>query len=111
MTLTRRPHRCLGCVREKAGSFDSGASLFERYRAGPPVATPEWFVAPRVGRIIDLGAGTGALTGLLIDRADEVAAIELHVAWGWYLSAPRGERGREVGRHAVVSVVQVEPVR
>jgi SAM-dependent methyltransferase len=29
-----------------------------------------------VGRVVDLGAGTGALTRLLIDRADEVVAVE-----------------------------------
>ena len=29
-----------------------------------------------MGRVVDLGAGTGALTRLLIDRADEVVAIE-----------------------------------
>jgi SAM-dependent methyltransferase len=60
----------------RAGSFGGVASLYERYRPGPPVAAVDWFVPSHVGRVVDLGAGTGALTRLLIDRADEVVAIE-----------------------------------
>ncbi|HEY5012101.1 MAG TPA: class I SAM-dependent methyltransferase, partial [Acidimicrobiia bacterium] len=36
----------------------------------------DWFLPTHVGRVVDLGAGTGALTRLLIDRADEVVAVE-----------------------------------
>jgi SAM-dependent methyltransferase len=61
---------------ERAGSFGGVASLYERYRPGPPAAAVDWFVPSRVSRVVDLGAGTGALTRLLIDRADEVVAIE-----------------------------------
>jgi SAM-dependent methyltransferase len=61
---------------ERAENFGGVASLYERYRPGPPVAAVDWFVASQVGRVVDLGAGTGALTRLLIDRADEVVAIE-----------------------------------
>jgi SAM-dependent methyltransferase len=59
-----------------SGSFGAIASQYERYRPGPPVATVDWFLPIRVGRVIDLGAGTGALTRLLIDRSDEVVAVE-----------------------------------
>lgn len=52
------------------------ASQYERYRPGPPVAAVDWFLPTHVGRVVDLGAGTGALTRLLIDRADEVVALE-----------------------------------
>lgn len=61
---------------QRAGSFGGVASQYERYRPGPPIAAVDWFVPTRVGRVIDLGAGTGALTRLLIDRADEVVAVE-----------------------------------
>ncbi len=61
---------------ERAGSFGGVASHYERYRPGPPVAALDWIVPSRVGRIVDLGAGTGALTRLLIARADEVVAVE-----------------------------------
>ena len=61
---------------QRAGSFGGVASQYERYRPGPPIAAVEWFVPTRVARVVDIGAGTGALTRLLIDRADEVVAVE-----------------------------------
>lgn len=60
----------------RAGSFGGVASHYERYRPGPPVEAVDWLLPTHVGRIVDLGAGTGALTRLLIDRADEVVAVE-----------------------------------
>lgn len=60
----------------RSGSFGAVASHYERFRPGPPVAAVEWLLPDRVGRVIDLGAGTGALTRLLTDRADEVVAVE-----------------------------------
>ena len=60
----------------RAGSFGGVASHYERYRPGPPVAAVDWLLPTHVGRVVDLGAGTGALTRLLIDRADEVVAVE-----------------------------------
>jgi SAM-dependent methyltransferase len=35
-----------------------------------------WLLPTHVQRVVDLGAGTGALTRLLVDRADEVVAVE-----------------------------------
>jgi SAM-dependent methyltransferase len=61
---------------ERAGSFGAVASHYERYRPGPSVAVLDWVLPMHVGRVVDLGAGTGALTRLLIDRADEVVAVE-----------------------------------
>jgi SAM-dependent methyltransferase len=60
----------------RSGSFGEVASHYERYRPGPPVAAVDWLLPARVGRIVDLGAGTGALTRLLVGRADEVVAVE-----------------------------------
>jgi SAM-dependent methyltransferase len=61
---------------KRAASFGAAASHYERYRPGPPPAAVDWVVPQHVGRIVDLGAGTGALTRLLTDRADEVVAVE-----------------------------------
>lgn len=61
---------------QRASSFGSVASAYERYRPGPPVAALDWLLPPHVGTVIDLGAGTGALTRLLLDRADRVVAVE-----------------------------------
>jgi SAM-dependent methyltransferase len=62
---------------KRSGSFGSVATHYERYRPGPPSVAVDWILSSqRTGRIIDLGAGTGALTRLLVERADEVIAIE-----------------------------------
>jgi SAM-dependent methyltransferase len=61
---------------ERSGSFGAVASHYERYRPGPPVAAVDWLLPTHVGTVVDLGAGTGALTRLLVDRADDVVAVE-----------------------------------
>ncbi len=61
---------------KRAASFGQVASHYERYRPGPPAAAVDWIIPTHLSRVVDLGAGTGALTRLLIDRADEVVAVE-----------------------------------
>src|ERR1700734_3882506 len=60
----------------RASSFGGAATLYERYRPGPPVEAVEWVLPERVRTVVDLGAGTGALTRLLVGRADEIVAVE-----------------------------------
>lgn len=61
----------------RSSSFGSVATHYERYRPGPPLVAVDWILSSESRkRIIDLGAGTGALTRLLVDRAQEVIAIE-----------------------------------
>ncbi len=63
-----------------AGSFGGVAEHYARYRPGPSADAVDWMLGrdddQPLGRIVDLGAGTGALTQLLVDRADEVVAVE-----------------------------------
>jgi SAM-dependent methyltransferase len=61
---------------ERAGSFGAAAAQYERYRQGPPIAAVDWVLPTPVHTVVDLGAGTGALTRLLVGRADEVVAVE-----------------------------------
>lgn len=61
---------------ERSRSFGAVASEYERYRPTPPSAAVGWLLPEHRGRIVDLGAGTGGLTHLLLDRADEVVAID-----------------------------------
>jgi SAM-dependent methyltransferase len=69
---------------ERAASFGGAASHYERYRPGPPVEAVDWILSASesaspsapVARIVDLGAGTGALSRLLVGRGDEVVAVE-----------------------------------
>jgi SAM-dependent methyltransferase len=60
----------------RAGSFGGVASHYERFRPGPSATAVAWILPTRVERAVDVGAGTGALTRQLIDRADEVVAVE-----------------------------------
>jgi SAM-dependent methyltransferase len=60
----------------RASSFGGAATLYERYRPGPPVQAVDWVLPEPVGTVVDLGAGTGALTRLLVGRAEEVVAVE-----------------------------------
>ena len=60
----------------RASSFGGAAARYARYRQGPSAAAVEWILPDRVGTVVDLGAGTGALTRLLVERADEVIAVE-----------------------------------
>jgi SAM-dependent methyltransferase len=61
---------------ERAGSFGEVASHYDRFRPGPPLAGVDWILPARGGRVVDLGAGTGALARLLVGHADEVVAVE-----------------------------------
>ncbi len=60
----------------RAASFGHVADHYHRYRPGPSPAAINWLVPQRLRTIVDLGAGTGLLTRLLVDRADTVVAVE-----------------------------------
>jgi SAM-dependent methyltransferase len=60
----------------RSGSFGAVASTYQQYRPGPPEAAVHWYLPQRVERVVDLGAGTGALSRLLVDKADQVVAVE-----------------------------------
>jgi SAM-dependent methyltransferase len=59
-----------------AQSFGGIAPQYERYRPGPPESALTWILPTAVHRAVDLGAGTGAMSRLLVNRAEEVIAIE-----------------------------------
>ncbi len=61
---------------ERAASFGGVASHYARYRSGPPADAVDWILPERAATVVDLGAGTGALSRLLVGRANEVVAIE-----------------------------------
>jgi SAM-dependent methyltransferase len=60
----------------RAGSFGEVASHYDRFRPGPPSAAVNWILPTHVRTVVDLGAGTGALSKLLVDKADAVVAVE-----------------------------------
>jgi SAM-dependent methyltransferase len=65
----------------RGSSFGSVAAAYAEHRPGYPAAAVRWCVAPvgrdiRSLRVLDLGAGTGKLTALLVELGAEVTAVE-----------------------------------
>jgi SAM-dependent methyltransferase len=63
----------------RARSFGAIAEQYDRYRPGPPAEAVDWILGgggTGVGTAVDIGAGTGALTRLLVERAARVVAVE-----------------------------------
>jgi SAM-dependent methyltransferase len=59
-----------------AMAFGSAADDYELLRPGPPATTLDWLLPARPGHVLDVAAGTGALTRLLAERTDQVTAVE-----------------------------------
>jgi SAM-dependent methyltransferase len=60
----------------RATSFGAIAADYDRYRPGPPAAGVDWVLGARRDLVVDIGAGTGALARLLVERATQVIAVE-----------------------------------
>ena len=61
----------------RATAFGTVASDYNRYRPGPPPEVVEWLLSPGTTTAVDLAAGTGALSRLLVGRVAEVLAVEI----------------------------------
>lgn len=59
-----------------ARSFERIGEDYDRYRPGFPEAAAELLAPERARTALDLGAGTGKFTRLLMTRADSVLAVE-----------------------------------
>ncbi|MGO2683134.1 class I SAM-dependent methyltransferase [Microbacterium sp.] len=59
-----------------AKAFEGVGDEYDRYRPGFPDAAADAILPNRVDAVLDLGAGTGKFTELLITRADRVIAVE-----------------------------------
>jgi SAM-dependent methyltransferase len=60
----------------RSGSFGAMASAYERFRPSPPLEAIEWMLPASASTVVDLGAGTGAMTKDLVGKVDRVIAIE-----------------------------------
>jgi SAM-dependent methyltransferase len=68
---TRRWSRTL-----HAASFGGAADAYHRGRPPYPASAVEWAVPRQARRVLDLGAGTGKFTRLLLDAGLDVVAVE-----------------------------------
>lgn len=62
--------------RERAGSFGAAAGVYDRSRPSYPVEAVRWALPSDARRVLDLGAGTGKLTAVLLDLGLDVIAVE-----------------------------------
>lgn len=62
--------------RERAGSFGAAADVYDRSRPTYPVDAVRWALPDEAKRVLDLGAGTGKLTSVLLDLGLDVVAVE-----------------------------------
>lgn len=62
--------------RERAGSFGAAAVVYDRARPGYPVEAVRFCLPAGARRVLDLGAGTGKLTQVLMDLGLDVVAVE-----------------------------------
>jgi ubiquinone/menaquinone biosynthesis C-methylase UbiE len=60
----------------RSGSFGAVASAYERFRPGPPSSAIDWMLPSGASVVVDLAAGTGAMTRDLVGRVASVIAIE-----------------------------------
>lgn len=63
-------------VKARAMSFGAVSGDYARYRPGPPPQVLDVLLPVGASSVVDVGAGTGNLTRLLVERVEHVSAIE-----------------------------------
>ena len=63
-------------VSARATSFGQVADEYHRWRPSYPAAAVDWLAPSAPARVVDVGAGTGKLTELLVARGLEVDVVE-----------------------------------
>lgn len=58
------------------GAFGAVAGEYDRLRSGPSPDALDWMLPPGATDALELGAGTGILTRLLVERVAHVTAVE-----------------------------------
>ncbi len=63
-------------TRDQARSFGAGAEDYDRVRPGYPAEVVRWALGPGRQQVVDVGAGTGKLTRVLLEEGHDVVAVE-----------------------------------
>jgi len=71
----------------RARSFGAVAEHYDRYRPPPPAVAVDWALPEHCDSVLELGAGTGALTRLLLERVHQVVSVEPDPAMRQVLSS------------------------
>jgi SAM-dependent methyltransferase len=58
------------------GAFGTVAGEYDRLRSSPPPEALDWMLPPHATDALEIGAGTGLLTRLLVERIGHVTAVE-----------------------------------
>ena len=66
----------LSLLQTRAGSFGAAADVYDRARPSYPADAVRWALPLGAQRVLDLGAGTGKLTAVLLDLGLDVVAVE-----------------------------------
>jgi SAM-dependent methyltransferase len=91
-------------MRNHALSFAAVAEAYDRARPSYPPEAASWLVGSTQARVVELGAGTGKLTELLVDAGHDVVATDPLPAMLARL------RVRVPGAHAAVATAEHIPV-
>lgn len=68
---------CMSSAKERATTFGAAAGEYDRYRIGVPDAVVDRLLPGGLEAVLDLGAGTGAMTRRLVGRAKRVYAVDI----------------------------------
>jgi ubiquinone/menaquinone biosynthesis C-methylase UbiE len=74
--MTPDPNAPAASRAQRASSFGRVAGEYERGRPGYPREAIDWLLGPEPLDVLDLGAGTGKLTGALLAAGHRVLAVE-----------------------------------
>ncbi|MQY06801.1 class I SAM-dependent methyltransferase [Actinomadura macrotermitis] len=61
---------------KRGGRFGEGAKVYDRTRPGYPLDSVRWTLGEKPRTVLDLGAGTGILTRVLLEEGHHVTAAE-----------------------------------